>query len=110
MGRKKVDPVFLIGPGLAVIGDSVNGDCCDHHIHRDRRIPFPTMSNSAISVEPSTKKPLYEASTQFRNWRFSNEQLAQKRSVLNVAAVEAVRMVIENNTACQPAVQSASYL
>jgi cyclin H len=60
------------------------------------------MSESATTTEPSTKKPLYEGSTQFRNWRFSREQLAQKRSVLNVAAVEAVQRVIENDSACQP--------
>lgn len=59
------------------------------------------MSESATTAEPSPKKPLYEGSTQFRNWRFSKEQLGQKRSVLNVAAVEAVRGVIENDSACQ---------
>ena len=56
------------------------------------------MSESATTTEPSTKKRLYEGSTQFRNWRFSREQLAQKRSVLNVAAVEAVKGVIENDS------------
>lgn len=56
------------------------------------------MSEPATTAEPPRKKPLYEGSTQFRNWRFSKEQLAQKRSVLNVAAVEAVRRVIESNT------------
>lgn len=59
------------------------------------------MSEPAITVQSHGKKPLYEGSTQFNNWRFSKEQLAQKRSALNVAAVEAVRGVIENNTACQ---------
>ncbi|KAF9650093.1 cyclin-like protein [Thelephora ganbajun] len=56
------------------------------------------MSESATTVEPSRKKPLYEGSTQFRNWRFSKEQLSRKRSVLNVAAVEAVKRVIENDS------------
>lgn len=60
----------------------------------------PPMSESA-TVESPRKKPLYEGSTQFRNWRFSKEQLAQKRSALNVAAVEAVRGVIESDTARQ---------
>ena len=66
------------------------------------------MSESVTTAEPPTKKPLYEGSTQFRNWRFSKEQLAQKRSVLNVAAVEAVRKVIENDSACQVSLEPAS--
>ena len=57
------------------------------------------MSESATIAEPSQKKPLYEGSTQFRNWRFSKEQLAEKRSVLSAAAVETVRKVIENDSA-----------
>lgn len=68
------------------------------------------MSESATTAESSRKKPLYEGSTQYNNWRFSKEQLAQKRSALNVAAVEAVRRVIENDTACLLAFWSAPYL
>lgn len=56
------------------------------------------MSESATTTEPPAKKRLYEGSTQFRNWRFSREQLAQKRSILNVAAVEAVKRVIESDS------------
>jgi cyclin H len=66
------------------------------------------MSESATTAESPRKKPLYEGSTQFTNWRFSKEQLAQKRSVLNVAAVEAVRGVIENNAARPLAFRFAS--
>jgi hypothetical protein len=66
------------------------------------------MSESATIAEPSKKKPLYEGSTQFRNWRFSKEQLAEKRSVLSSAAVETVRKVIENDSARQFTLQSTS--
>ncbi|KAL4064958.1 cyclin-like protein [Scleroderma yunnanense] len=51
-------------------------------------------------VDPSSspaKKPLYEASTQFRSWRYSPEQLRQVRQKLNVGAVAAIRKTIEEN-------------
>ncbi|KAF8078470.1 cyclin-like protein [Lyophyllum atratum] len=50
-------------------------------------------SSSAL---PSTKKPIYESSTQFRNWRFSPEQLSELRSSLNAAAVAVIRNTLEN--------------
>ncbi|EAU92858.1 cyclin-dependent protein kinase regulator [Coprinopsis cinerea okayama7 len=45
----------------------------------------------------SSKTPLYEASTQYRNWRFSRESLAQMRASMNEAAVKAIRSKIEAN-------------
>ena len=103
----KLIPCFLIGVCYL-------SRCCDQ-FHRDRQIPFsgdtppPMMSHSVTTAESPRKKPLYEASTQFTNWRFSKEQLAQKRAALNVAAVEAVRGVIEHNAARQLAFWSASH-
>ncbi|KAF9270365.1 cyclin-like protein [Marasmius fiardii PR-910] len=47
---------------------------------------------------PSTnnvKKPLYEGSTQFKNWRYSHARLAQIRSTLNEAAVSVIRTTLE---------------
>ncbi|KIK71142.1 hypothetical protein GYMLUDRAFT_148362 [Collybiopsis luxurians FD-317 M1] len=41
------------------------------------------------------KRPLYEASTQFMNWRFSPERLAHIRSALNEAAVNVIRKTFE---------------
>lgn len=41
--------------------------------------------------EEEQKQPLYEASTQFRNWRFSPGGLAHIREKLNKAAVAAIR-------------------
>lgn len=43
------------------------------------------------SKEEEQKQPLYEASTQFRNWRFSPGGLAHIREKLNKAAVAAIR-------------------
>lgn len=42
---------------------------------------------------PSTDalRPLYEESSQYRNWRYSKEQLAKMRKDLNERAVETVR-------------------
>ncbi|TFK41017.1 cyclin-like protein [Crucibulum laeve] len=45
----------------------------------------------------SDKKPLYEASTQFINWRYSVEQLARIRASLNEAAVSAIRHTFESD-------------
>ncbi|KAH0838423.1 cyclin-like protein [Lanmaoa asiatica] len=41
------------------------------------------------------KTPLYEASTQFKSWRFSPERLAVVRGTLNSAAVAAIRNAFE---------------
>ncbi|KAK7058833.1 hypothetical protein VNI00_001457 [Paramarasmius palmivorus] len=43
----------------------------------------------------SSLKPLYEASTQFKNWRFSHARLNQIRSTLNEAAVSVIRTTFE---------------
>lgn len=57
------------------------------------------MSSSTTDNSPSssssTKKPIYEASTQFRNWRYSTEQLSTIRTSLNHAAVAAIRNAFE---------------
>lgn len=51
------------------------------------------MSSSPTTT--SEKKPLYEASTQFKNWRFSAEQLTHIRNSLNQAAVAVIRNTFE---------------
>ncbi|KAG5654767.1 hypothetical protein H0H81_003775 [Sphagnurus paluster] len=55
-----------------------------------------TSIEQAPSVTSAPKKPLYEASTQFRNWRFSPQQLFDLRTSLNVAAVAVIRNTLEN--------------
>lgn len=40
-------------------------------------------------------KSLYEASTQYTNWRFSQEDLARIRTSLNVAAISAIQSTLE---------------
>ncbi|KAI4523516.1 cyclin-like protein [Schizophyllum commune Loenen D] len=42
-------------------------------------------------------KPIYEGSTQFRNWRFSPERLAHTRARLNAGAVDAIRVAFETD-------------
>lgn len=58
-------------------------------------IPFhmPSVDNS--NAPPPTKKPLYEASTQFKNWRYSPDHLEHIRSTLNEAAVGVIRKTFE---------------
>ena len=48
-----------------------------------------------MSPTTTTLTPLYEASTQFRNWRFSQQQLDTVRTGLNNAAVAAIRITID---------------
>ncbi|KAH9937569.1 cyclin-like protein [Fomitopsis serialis] len=43
----------------------------------------------------SSKHSIYEASTQYRHWRFSPEDLAQTRTALNAAAVSVIRDAFE---------------
>lgn len=49
---------------------------------------------------PPIKKPLYEGSTQYRNWRYSPEKLAQVRGSLNAAAVSVIRNTFEADEVC----------
>ncbi|KAG6842540.1 hypothetical protein C0991_000066 [Blastosporella zonata] len=53
------------------------------------------MSNDEPSISSTHKRPLYESSTQFRNWRFSPEQLSDLRTSLNAAAVNVIRNTLE---------------
>ncbi|KAG6868088.1 hypothetical protein C0993_007667 [Termitomyces sp. T159_Od127] len=66
------------------------------------------MSNDlpSIPVRDIQKRPLYELSTQFRNWRFSPEHLAHLRFSLNAAAVSAIRHTLESEKPGSSAVVS----
>jgi cyclin H len=46
---------------------------------------------------PEQRIPSYEGSTQFRNWRYSVEQLALTRATLNEAAVATIRNTFESD-------------
>ncbi|KAG9098881.1 hypothetical protein FRC06_005874 [Ceratobasidium sp. 370] len=50
------------------------------------------------SSAPPQRRPLYEASTQYRNWRFSPEQLAASRKSLNAAAVKGIQDLLEKES------------
>ena len=47
----------------------------------------------------TTRKPIYEGSSQFRHWRFSKAQLTSMRASLNGAAVAAIRNAFEADLA-----------
>ncbi len=55
--------------------------------------PQPAAATSAPS------QSIYEASTQFRHWRFSFEELARVRHTLNEDAVSAIRTAFEADSA-----------
>lgn len=58
---------------------------------------MPSLATSDAAPQSELKVPLYEASTQFKNWRFSVEQLAYTRETLNEAATAAIRNTFEND-------------
>ncbi|KAJ3511207.1 hypothetical protein NMY22_g15725 [Coprinellus aureogranulatus] len=53
-----------------------------------------SAQESGVSEKEAPKRPLYESSTQYRNWRFSFERLERTRASMNQAAVAAIRMKI----------------
>ena len=53
----------------------------------------------AASTSQSSPQSIYEASTQFRHWRFSPEDLAHMRTTLNEDAVSAIRNAFEADSA-----------
>jgi cyclin H len=55
----------------------------------------PVATNGDTS--PVSKVPLYEVSTQYKNWRYSTEQLAHVRAGLNEAAVAVIRKTFETD-------------
>lgn len=59
--------------------------------------PVATNTNANNDAPPVSKVPLYEGSTQYRNWRYSTEQLAHIRAGLNEAAVAAIRKTFETD-------------
>ena len=59
-------------------------------------------SQSGPAASTSSRQSIYEESTQYRHWRFSNEELACMRSTLNVGAVSAIRHAFENNSVSTP--------
>jgi cyclin H len=56
---------------------------------------FRPQDSVTPTAETARKEPLYEASTQLRNWRFSPEGLAVIRAKLNDVAVAAIRHTFE---------------
>lgn len=56
---------------------------------------LPSTRDDSPQAPPVVKIPLYQASTQFRNWRYSPEQLSDIRSSLNNAAVAVIRSTFE---------------
>ncbi|TFK30591.1 cyclin-like protein [Coprinopsis marcescibilis] len=55
----------------------------------------PTTTKNVSGNTAKPKIPLYEAATQFRNWRFSVDGLAKLRASMNQVAVDAIRKKIE---------------
>jgi len=57
-------------------------------------------STPAADVNSPTAKttPLFQSSTQYKNWRFSAEQLRATRAAMNQAAVAAIRATFESDS------------
>lgn len=46
--------------------------------------------------------PIFESSTQFKHWKYSQSGLAETRSSLNVAAVKVIKRTLEADEVCRP--------
>lgn len=58
----------------------------------------PVATNANVNdTSPVSKVPLYEGSTQYKNWRYSTEQLSHIRAGLNEAAVAVIRETFESD-------------
>ena len=66
-------------------------------VHAIEKVSFRPQPKISIRFTPMTgpRKPLYEASTQYKNWRFSPEKLVNTREALNAAAVAVIRDAFE---------------
>ncbi|KAF8609245.1 cyclin-like protein [Ceratobasidium sp. AG-I] len=60
-------------------------------------MPTPAAEGE-INQPPPPHRPLYEASTQYRNWRYSPEQLTESRRLLNEAAVKGIKDLLEKES------------
>lgn len=59
--------------------------------------PAP-VTEGEVNQPPPQRRPIYEASTQYRNWRYSPEQLAESRRLLNEAAVKGIKDLLEKES------------
>ncbi|KAI0257570.1 cyclin-like protein [Lactifluus subvellereus] len=55
------------------------------------------QSSTPPDVGPTAKTPLFQSSTQYKNWRFSAEKLKAIRTALNQAAIAAIRTTFESD-------------
>ncbi|KAF8641120.1 hypothetical protein AX17_000762 [Amanita inopinata Kibby_2008] len=55
----------------------------------------PSTPDGRSYDSTAVRRPIYETSTQFKNWRYSVEQLAEIRHFLNITAVTAIRKTFD---------------
>ena len=82
-----------------------------HWPHSSLTHSYQRVMAAPQEESPATKgekQPLYHASTQFRNWRFSFEGLAQVRGAMNEVAVAAIRRKIEADEVLHVAIAAVS--
>ncbi len=65
-----------------------------HILLRLRLLDLPSII-MAVEETPQERRAVYETSSQFHHWRFSEAQLEQSRSSLNKAAVAAIKVAFE---------------
>ncbi|GAA5889368.1 hypothetical protein JCM5296_006342 [Sporobolomyces johnsonii] len=68
----------------------------------------PAASNGSTTPAPTPPIPLYHQSSQYRNWRYSKQELDKIREELNKQAVERVRSLWEEERAQHVAAPTAS--
>jgi cyclin H len=58
------------------------------------------QSSTPPDASSAAKVPLFQNSTQYKNWRFSVKQLTATRTALNQGAVAAIRNTFESDSVC----------
>lgn len=59
-------------------------------------------ASQSPDLAPEQRISSYEGSTQFKNWRYSVEQLENTRTTLNEAAVTVIRNTFESDEVLTP--------
>jgi hypothetical protein len=92
-----------VKPSVSVSGYALSAD--RRHQPKLRSSTTSMLQQPSTSTSPDVgspeKIPLFQSSTQYKNWRFPPEQLQATRAALNQAAIAAIRNTFESDSVCR---------
>lgn len=94
--------IAIHAPGLSVERDVPTDSLSSQHLLEfcQRLDEMPSVAEPTVQPAPlddSPKKHLYHGSTQYRNWRFSLQQLRDTRQSMSQASVAAIKNILEGD-------------